>query len=417
MSINRRNFVKATGLAAAVSSAPGVLRAQTSTPRVVVVGGGFGGATAAKYLKHWGGGNLNVTLIDPKARHTSCVMSNLVLNKQLTLNDLRFDYGALQSQYGVEVIQDTVKNINPGSRSLTLKNQPALNYDKLVLSAGISFKKPKGWNSNDMPHAWIAGGQTNLLKKKLAALPGGSSFIMTIPKSPYRCPPGPYERACLVADMLKQRGGGRVIVLDANDKIQAERETFGRAFDELYGDIIEYYPDAVLNAIDGSVLETSLGDFSADLVNIIPTQRAGGLVRKSGLTDGGFWAPVDITTYESTLSGFEDIHIIGDSQGSGQPKSAHMANAQAKVCADAIIRKLASQPTNASDRLDNLTTNSACYSPITSDTASWLTAVFAYDSGSKQMKLSHIGEAGEWTRENYRDMFDWSANLFNDTFS
>ena len=162
------------------------------------------------------------------------------------------------------------------------------------------------------------------------------------------------------------------------------------------------------------MLETSLGDFSGDLVNISPTQRASGLVRKAGLTAGGYWAPVDITTYESEIH--EDIHVIGDSQGSGQPKSAHMANAQAKICADAIIRKLASQPTDHIERLENLTTNSACYSPITSDTASWLTAVFRYDTESSQMKLSHIGEAGEWTRENYRDMFDWSANLFADTF-
>lgn len=378
MSINRRNFVKATGLVAAASSTPTILRAQTSKRRVVVVGGGFGGATAAKYLKHWGGNNLDVTLIDPKARHTSCVMSNLVLNGRLKLSDLRFDYTAMQAKYGVDVIRDTVKTIDPANRILTLKNQAAQHYDMLILATGISFKKPSGWNTQNMPHAWIAGGQTNLLKKKLAAMSAGETFIMTIPKSPYRCPPGPYERACLVADILKRRGGGRVIVLDANDKIQAERETFGRAFDELYGDIIEYYTDAELNAIDGDVV---------------------------------------VTTYESTLSGFEDIHIIGDSQGSGQPKSAHMANAQAKVCADAIIRKLASQPTDHTERLENLTTNSACYSPITYDTASWLTAVFQYDAGSKQMKLSQIGEAGEWTQESYQDMFDWSANLFTDTFA
>ncbi|MEH6610356.1 MAG: hypothetical protein V7696_13400 [Halioglobus sp.] len=131
---------------------------------------------------------------------------------------------------------------------------------------------------------------------------------------------------------------------------------------------------------------------------------------------GKFWAPVDVTTYESTVSGFTDVHIIGDSQGSSQPKSAHMANAQAKVCADAILRKLASRPTDNMGRLENLTTNSACYSPVTYDTATWLTAVYHYDAASRQMKPSHVGEAGEWTRDNYDDMFDWSDNLFADTF-
>ncbi len=415
MPINRRNFVKATGAAAAVSSAPGLLRAETAKPRVVVVGGGFGGATAAKYLKHWGGGSLDVTLIDPKAAHTSCVMSGLVLNQRLPLADLRFDYAAL-ANLGVSVLRDKVKAINPDARTLSLKKGALQHYDLLVLAAGISFKKPPGWKSNVMPHAWIAGGQTNLLKKQLAGMAAGQTFVMTIPRSPYRCPPGPYERACLVADILKRRGGGRVVVLDANDKIQAERETFGRAFGELYRDIVEYYSDTTLEAIDGDVLHTSRGDFTGDVVNIIPTQRAGSLVRSQGLTDGGFWAPVDVTTYESGLAKFAGVHIIGDSQGSGQPKSAHMANAQAKVCADAVLRTLSSQPTDNADRLQNLTTNSACYSPITYDKATWLTAVYHYDMSSKQMKPSHIGEAGEWTRENYRDMFDWSDNLFADTF-
>ncbi|PLW67685.1 FAD-dependent oxidoreductase [Pseudohalioglobus lutimaris] len=418
MTINRRNFIKATSLAAAASSAPGILRAQSGSARVVVVGGGFGGATAAKYLKHWGGDKVDVTLIDPRARHTSCVMSNLVLNGELPLKDLRFGYGDLTSKYGVQVIKDSVKRIDPTARELTLKQQVPVNYDVLVLAAGISFKKPRGWIANKNPHAWIAGGQTRLLKDQLQAMPAGGTFVMTIPRSPYRCPPGPYERACLVADMLQSNGGGRVVVLDANEGIQAEEETFSRAFDQLYGNVVEYSAGVELGVVDSNanVVETSLGDFSGDVINIIPTQRAGGLVRNNGLTDGGFWAPVDVTTYESTLAGFEDIHIIGDAQGSGQPKSAHMANAQAKICADAILRKLASQPTDHAERLQNITTNSACYSPITRDTASWLTAVFQYDMDKGAMALAHIAEAGEWTRDNYSEMFDWANNLFADVW-
>lgn len=417
MTLNRRNFIKVTGLLAASPVAKAQLSTQSQKPRIVVVGGGFGGASCAKYLKHWGGDDLNVTLIDPKPHHTSCVLSNLILNGRISLQELRLGFDDLQAKYGVNLHRGKVQSVDANNRQLTLKDGSSERYDMLVLATGIGFKRPRGWNASAMPHAWIAGGQTNQLKKKLNAMAAGDTFVMTIARSPYRCPPGPYERACLVADMLKRKGGGRVLVLDANDNIQAERHTFSRAFSELYGNIIEYYPQTELHAIDGDVLQTSMGDIVGDVVNILPTQRATSLVRTTGLTGSKNWADVDVTTYESTLSGFEDIHIIGDSQGSGQPKSAHMANAQAKVCADAIIRKLSSQATDSQQRLENLTTNSACYSPISYDSASWLTAVFNYDMDAKQMKLSHLGEAENWSREAYRDMFDWSANLFKDSFS
>ena len=418
MSFNRRRFLQAFGASAAATLTPMIVKA-ASSPRVVVIGGGFAGATAAKYLRIWSDNSIDVTLVDPKASHTSCVLSNLVLNGRIRLNELKLSYGSLQSFYGVNVVRDRVVEINAAGRQIKMKSGSWLGYDHLIVATGISFKKAKGVDFKKTPHAWIAGSQTNLLASKVQGMSAGDTFVMTIPKSPYRCPPGPYERACLVADVLKRKGGGKVTVLDANPSIQAERETFDRAFTGIYGDTLEYIPNATVSEVvpEQGLVVTSFGDYSGNVVNIIPQQRALGFVRTAGLTAGGNgWANIDPLTYASTVPGFEKVHIIGDSQGSNQPKSAHMANAQAKVCADAIIRILAREDVDTKERRENVTTNSACYSPITYDEASWLTANYAYDSDTGQMKGVHIGEAEEWSRENYKEMFAWASNLFTDSF-
>lgn len=417
MSLNRRNFLKALGAATAVAAAPGVLSA-TGGQHVVVIGGGFGGATVAKYIRMWSNYTVDVTLVDPKAHHTSCIMSNLVLNGSLNLRDLRFTYLALADKYGINVIQDSADDIDGASQRVMLRAGGWINYDKLVLATGIGFDNVDGWDPDLMPHAWIAGAQTTLLKEQINAIPQRGTFIMTVPKSPYRCPPGPYERACVVADMLDRNGGGKVIVLDENSAIQAERETFTRAYNELYGSVVEYVPNAEIRAVDPvqKAIETSAGTYVGDVVNLIPRQRAAGLVSTSGVTGGERWAPVDPLTYESTLASFSGVYIIGDAQGTGQPKSGHMANSQAKICADAIVRTLSGQSALSAERISNITTNSACYSPVSSDEASWLTAVFGYDAASGQMKLNHVAEADSWSREHYNDMFGWSKNLFMDTF-
>jgi NADPH-dependent 2,4-dienoyl-CoA reductase/sulfur reductase-like enzyme len=392
-----------------------------SAPRILIVGGGFAGATVAKYLRLWSNFTVDVTLADPNPHHTSCVLSNLVLNKRHTLEKLELPYSFLESNYGVKVIQDRAEEIS-GTKVL-LKNSGWKTYDRVVIATGIGFKKPSGLDSSVNPHAWIAGEQTTLLAKQLDEMKANSTFVMTIPKSPYRCPPGPYERACLVADFMRRKGvtsvdSPSVIVLDANSGIQAEKETFSRAFNELYGNILQYVNDAEVYSVNSATgsITTSAGVFRGDVLNIIPENCATNVVRSSGLTDGGNWAPVDPTTYESTLTDFEGVHVIGDSQNTKQPKSAHMANAQAKICADAILRSLSDLPTDTVERLSNLTTNSACYSPITKDKASWLTANFAYNQSLNQMQLTHIGEAERWDRESYKDMFVWASNLFSDCF-
>ncbi|GAB5451261.1 MAG: NAD(P)/FAD-dependent oxidoreductase [Halioglobus sp.] len=434
MPISRRNLIQLLPATAAALSLPGRSAAQT-VHHVVVIGGGFAGCTAAKYLKLWGGDRVAVTLVESRARHVSCVMSNLVLNEQLKVSDLAFYYDKLASNYGVTVVRDRARRINGPDKLIKLRDAGWVPYDSLVVATGIKFESIPGLDTRLVPHAWIAGGQTNRLRNQIRTMPDNGTFVMTIPKAPYRCPPGPYERACLVADILGRRSGAlggsaspantpKVVVLDANPQIMAERETFSRAFDGLYGNIIEYRSDVEVDSVDSearTVFTTSGQSFAGDVLNVIPRHRAGQLVYRSGLTGGddSRWAPVDPVTYESTLPDFPGVHIIGDSQGTGQPKSGHMANAQAKVCADAILRRSMGLPTHGAERLANITTNSACFSPITHSRASWLTAVYRYNPGTGLMELApgSLGEAHEWNSENYEDMFSWSRNLFADTFA
>lgn len=414
-SVSRRHFLKTLGIGASIISAPGIIKAATTRPHVVVVGGGFAGATAAKYLRHWSA-DVDVTLVEPSAKYYSPILSNLVLNNQRNLQDLAFSYTTLTRKYGVSVIQSSVQSINGTNHTVALSNGATLNYDRLILAPGIDFMPVSGWEQTKVPHAWKSGEQINLLKQQIAQMPAGGTFVMSIPAAPYRCPPGPYERACVVADYLKRnKPGSRVIVLDANPDIIVEKETFSRAFSNTYAGIVEYIPNADLQAVDSDnrVAMTGFGDYKADVLNIIPPQQAGAIIRSSGLANDASnrWATVNPLSYESTKTA--GIHIIGDSQGTGQPKAGHIANAEAKVCADAILRLLSGAEPYAMP-----VTNSACYSPISVDTASWLTAVFRYDPTSSSMKLvpESFGASNGASRSNYRKMFDWSGNLFTDTF-
>lgn len=414
--LSRRNFFKTLGAGAAAGSFPAIINAATAAPKVVVIGGGFAGATAAKYLRHWDK-SLDVTLIEPNAQYYSPILSNLILNGNLGLDKITFTYDTLKQKYGVKVVQDWVAGIDAAGHKVELSNGTRLDYDRLIIAPGIAFDSVPGLDFNKVPHAWKAGSQTLLLKEQLAAMSAGGTFVMTIPKAPYRCPPGPYERAAVVADYLRRhKNGSRVVVLDANAGITAEKETFSHAFEVTYADMLEYIPNAELEAVDSDqkIAVTSLGDYQGSVLNVIPTHSAGSIIQTAGLANhaSGRWANVNPLSYESTA--VSDIHVIGDSQGTGQPKAGHIANAEAKVCADAVIRLLSgSQPYPAP------MTNSACYSPITANTASWLTAVFAYDpvSGSMKVVPGSGGEATSPTRSNYESMFDWAENLFMDTFS
>jgi NADPH-dependent 2,4-dienoyl-CoA reductase/sulfur reductase-like enzyme len=441
MSISRRNFLKMAGAGAALASLPSVARAGDADP-VVVIGGGYAGATVAKYLRLWSNRAVQVTLVDPNASHTSCIMSNLVLNGRLQYAQLQLPLSRLSAAYGVKLVQGSVSQIDPGNRQVLVESVDGAGnvakswvaYSRLVVATGIEFDVAKvpGWNPDLMPHAWVAGPQTLKLRDQLSAMPASGTFVMTIPPSPYRCPPGPYERACIVADVLKRRGGKpKVVVLDANPEVQAEKDTFMRAFSTLYAGIVDYRPNAALSSVSYSVdpktkletraVVTSAGTFKGDVVNVIGPHQAAKILRDAGFTKGGAWAPVDPVTYASTV--FPNVHVIGDAQGTGQPKSGHMANSQAKVCADAVLSAVLWKVNPyRTERLANLTTNSACYSPVNISEASYLTASFRYDTDArsttyKQMKRVWLGEAEKWTTDNYQQMFDWASNLMTDSFT
>lgn len=413
---SRRNFLKAIGGATALASFPAILNAATSGPRVIVVGGGFAGATAAKYLKHWSPG-LNVTLVEPKAKYQSPIMSNLVLNGQLSMDQLTFSYDTLAQKHGVNVVTDWVSEVDGVTQKVTLGSGDVLEYDRLILAPGITFNPVEGHDLDKVLHAWQSGEQVTMLQQQLEAMPAGGTFVMSIPAAPFRCPPGPYERACVIADYLKtNKPGSKVIVLDANADILVEKEVFGHAFDVTYAGIVEYHKEVVLTGVDSDQLIVStetMEDIKADVLNIIPEQSAGAIIKSAGLiTVADRWAGVNPLSYESTA--VNNIHIIGDSQGTGQPKAGHIANAEAKVCADAVIRLL-----NGGEPYTAPITNSACYSPVSADTATWLTAVYGYDSATDSMQkvAGSGGSAPEASKNNYEEMFVWSKSLFGDTFS
>ncbi len=420
MKPDRRNFLKLAGLASASWAFSKPVSGAMTPPHVIVVGGGFGGATVAKYLKLWGG-NIDVTLIDRNSNHYACILSNLVITGALPMDRIKLGYTSLQSKRGVGFVQGEVVSVDPVAKKVTTRLGADFQdfwYDKLVLAPGIEFMNPAGNYDPDLtPHAWRAGPQTLLLKSQLASMANRETFVLTIPKSPYRCPPGPYERACSVADFLKRKKrGAKIIVLDANPSIQAEPVNFGNAFNKTYRGILKYVPNATVTSVDSvaKTVVTTAGTFKGAVVNVIPNQRAGQIVTDAGLVNdpSGRWALVDPLNYASTVH--PDIHILGDSQGTGQPKSGHMANAQAKVCADAIIRAFNGEAPDPSP-----VTGSACFSPITSTTASWLTASYQYDPASQTMKRvdASFAEAPKPTSDGMQQMFHWADNIFADSFS
>lgn len=387
--------------------------------RVVVIGGGMAGATVAKYLRIWGGSKVQVTIVEPSTTYVSNIMSNLVLNNQLTLSSLNFNWNRLVTNYGVKRVQGTVSTIDPVGKKVTLVGSATpLYYDRLVVAPGIEFDVVPGLETAAaqalVPHAWKTGPQTATLRTQIQGMKAGGTFVMSIPKAPYRCPPGPYERACVVADYLKRyKPGSKVIVLDENPGIVAEAHTFSTAFATLGVDYRPGVAVASVNAATRTVTTTTGATITASVLNVIPNQRAGAVLANNGLVNvNGRWAGVDVLTYQSTAAA--NIHVIGDSSATTQPKAGHIANQEAKVCADAIVRAFLNLPADQA-----IMTNSACYSPVSSTQASWLTAIYAYDPVSKTMKVvaNSPAEATSPSQDNLKEMRQWFSNLMTDSFA
>lgn len=397
---------------------------------IVVVGGGMAGTTVAKYLRLWGGEGVEVTLIERRPSYVSSIMSNTVLNGQRSMADLNFNYDRLTEHYGVTRMQAEVEDIDTANRRVYHSAGAPLSYDRLVLAPGLEFDLMPGMTDLDeyaqrVPHAWSAGPQTQLLRDQLLALQNGDDVVMTIPLAPYRCPPGPYERACVIADWLKHnRPDSRVVVLDANPGIIVEQENFTHAFNVIHAGFIDYRPGTTVTDLDSANLairatRNGLSEsLFAGVINPIPPQRAPRLLEAAGLLNSpdGRFAEVNVLSYESTK--VAGVHVIGDASHTTQPKAGHIGNQQAKTCADAILRLLAGgQPDPAP------VTNSACYTPITANTASWLSAVYQYDAKTRSMVIParhNLGKpiaASGANTDNYKDMQVWFKTLMGDTFS
>lgn len=384
--------------------------------RVVVIGGGMAGATVAKYLRMWGGAGVDVTMVERNSVYVSNIMSNLVLNNLLTLNSLNFNWDHLAKKYGVKRVTGDVQGIDPVNKKITLAGRTVLPYDKLVVAPGIEFDSVHGLETTSaqllVPHAWEAGAQTDNLRAQIQSIPDGGVFLMSIPKKPYRCPPGPYERACVVADYFKRNKiAAKVIVLDENSEIVAEKASFTVAFATLG---VDYRPGIIVHSVNANARQvvTSAGTITANVLNIIPNQRAGAILTNNSLVNvDGRWAGVDVLSYESTAA--VGVHVIGDSSATTQPKAGHVANQEAKVCADAIVRFFLGLPPDQSPM-----TNSACYSAMSATTASWLTDVYAYDPTSRAMKqvVTNTEESAA-TEKNMDEMRQWFSNLMTDSFA
>jgi sulfide dehydrogenase [flavocytochrome c] flavoprotein chain len=331
----------------AIDGAPAV--SSGSLGRVLVVGGGFGGATAAKYIKKWGGPGIQVTMVEREAAFISCPLSNLVIGGSRKIEDLTVPYAGLR-EAGVVVIRDEVRTIDPATRKVTFGKLADQTFDRIVVSPGIdfNFQEIRGLDAEAQKvilHAWKAGPQTQALRAQLEAMPDGGVFVLSIPKAPYRCPPGPYERVCQVAHYFKtKKPKSKILVLDANPDIQSKKGLFLKEWNGQYKGMIDYQPNMQVTEVDvrSRTLVTELGDkVKGDVLNVVPPHSAGDIARKAGLVNvNNRWCQVDWRTTESTAA--KGIHVLGDATMSAptMPKSGHMANQHGKAAAAAIVEIL-----------------------------------------------------------------------------
>jgi sulfide dehydrogenase [flavocytochrome c] flavoprotein subunit len=419
---NRRDFIKLAGAAGAlVISNSGFARA-TKPPigRVVVIGGGYAGATVAKYLRLWSLGSIEVLVVEPNSQFVSCPLSNLVLGGSKSINDLTFGYDALKSNHGIKWVQDTVTAIDASAKKVTML-RGELSYDRLVVAPGVDFNYDSlpmlasAEAQQQIPHAWKAGWQTVNLRKQLEAMSDGGVFVMNVPKAPYRCPPGPYERACQVASYFKaHKPKSKVIVLDANAEIISKKGLFTKVFNETYAGIVDYRPDNAMTGVDVATktVSTDFDKIKADVLNVIPPQRAGKIAQIANLTEKDYpWCDINFLTYESKL--VPNVHVLGDSVAAGLPKSAHMATNQAKVCANAIVQLFAGQAPDPAPVFAN-----TCYSYVTDKSAMHVANVYRYDEGKKIMVSAEGGGVSMSPSEKEGAYaVAWAQNIWADTLT
>ncbi len=418
MTLDRRTFLGTAAAATTVLAAPKVVG--QARPQVVVIGGGPGGATAARYLARDGGGALDVTLVEPSRIYYTCFFSNLYLADFWEFDDLGHGFGALARE-GINVVHDWAIGIDRDARTVTLATGAVLPYDRLVLSPGIDFVDGSvpGWSvaaQNLMPHAYKAGSQTQLLKAQIEAMPEGGVFAMIAPPDPYRCPPGPYERISMVAHVLRDRNPtAKILLVDPKESFSKEG-LFAEGWEASYtgmidrigpdfgGDKVEVRPEAMEVVIDGEVE-------MVDVCNVIPGQKAGRICELAGVTEGN-WAPVVPATMQSRLD--ENIHVLGDSSAQGDmPKSGYSANSQAKVAAMAIRAAL------TGSTLFPAKFSNTCWSLI--DTENGVKVGATYEATEEKIAkvdgfISQTGEDADLRRRTFEESLGWYAGITADAF-
>ena len=399
MTLDRRSFLKLASVGAGAAGLPLIGRAAELMPksgkRVVVIGGGYGGTIAAKYIRMMDK-SIEVVLIERNDHFVSCPFSNLYIGGIITdLNVLTIKYDKLAANHGVKVVQAEVTAIDAAAKSVTT-SKGTITYDRLVVSPGIDFRleEIKGYDTaamEKMPHAWKAGPQTVLLRKQLEAMKPGGNVIISIPLGPFRCPPGPYERASMIAMYLKQhKPGSKVIILDANPDIVSKKGLFLKGWKKHYEGIIDYRAAKKGTEVDAdkmTVMIEGLEEVKGDVINIIPPQKAGLIAHAAGLvgTDNK-WCPINPTTFESTLH--KDIHVIGDSSIAGaMPKSGYSANSEAKACATNIVALM-----NGKEIIEMSAINT-CYSYLSAKEAVSVTGVYKVNA-EKQAIEAVAGSVG-----------------------
>jgi len=391
MLMKRRDFLKVGAAAGAMASLYGCAGGGKASGHVVVVGGGYGGATIAKYLRMWSEGGVQVTLIERNPTFISCPISNLVIGGTKTMEDITVSYDGLKSKWGVRVIQDDVVGVDAAKRSVKLAKGGEMSYDRLVLSPGVDFMFDQipGLNNADAQgkilHAWKAGAQTVALRKQLEDMKDGGTYAIAIPKAPYRCPPGPYERACLVANYFKQsKPKSKVVILDANEDVMSKKALFTKAWSDLYKGMVEYRNNSEVKDVEvGSktaILE--FDKFKADVLNVIPPHRAGDIAAKSGIKlINNRWVDINWLSMESTST--PGIHVLGDAvfPAPTMPKSGHMANQHGKLAAAAILNLLSGQEPNPTPVVMN-----TCYSFVDAKNVIHVASVHQYDAATKTVQ-------------------------------
>jgi sulfide dehydrogenase [flavocytochrome c] flavoprotein chain len=426
MTMRRREFLKAIGAAGLAGSALGGCATSAndrSAGKVVVVGGGFGGATAARYLHLWSDGTVDITLVEPSAAFVSCPLSNLVLGGSRQISDMTVSYEGLARR--VKIVRDSAMAVDADKRVVRLAGGGMLAYDRLILSPGVELLSNlvPGLDSASAQqrvlHAWKAGPQTVALRGQLEDMPDGGVFALSIPRAPYRCPPGPYERACQVAWYFKRaKPRSKVIILDGNEDVISKKALFMKAWNDEYRGIVEYRPNCVLTEVDvrASTLRfETADDVRADVLNVIPPQRAGNIAGQAGvITANDRWCEVDFLSFESIR--VPNIHVLGDAIQVAplMPKSGHMANQHAKVAAAAVLAALAGQPVNPAPVLNN-----ACYSFITDRDAVHVASVHQYDREKKTL-LTVPGSGGLSPAMNALEgdyAFAWAKNIWADALT